>query len=76
MRVRSPTSLLEGTQTDDTRELRAHPVVLGRGVRLFGDNAQVSAFTLAHATSTPHGVLIARYVRSGEVRTGAFEAVE
>jgi dihydrofolate reductase len=53
-----------------------YPVVLGRGKRLFGDNAQVSAFTLAHSTSTPGGVLITRYVRSGEVRTGTFEEVE
>ena len=53
-----------------------YPVVLGRGKRLFGDNAQVSAFTLAHSTSTPSGVLITRYVRSGEVRTGTFEEVE
>jgi dihydrofolate reductase len=50
-----------------------YPVVLGRGKRLFGDTARASAFTLAHATSTPGGVLITRYVRSGEVRTGTFE---
>jgi hypothetical protein len=43
---------------------------------VFGDNAQVSAFTLVHSTSTPSGVLITRYVRSGEVRTGTFAAVE
>src|SRR5262245_27202638 len=49
------------------------PVVLARGKRLFGDNAQVSAFTLADSSSTPGGVLITRYVRSGEVRTGTFE---
>ena len=53
--------------------LLMYPVVLGRGKRLFGDNAQGSAFTLAHSTSTPGGVLITRYVRSGEVRTGTFE---
>jgi dihydrofolate reductase len=53
-----------------------YPVVLGRGKRLFGDNAQPSAFTQAHSTSTPGGVLITRYVRSGEVRTGTFEEVE
>jgi hypothetical protein len=38
--------------------------------------AQVSAFTLAHSTRTPGGVLITPYVRSGEVRTGTFEEVE
>ena len=53
-----------------------YPVVLGRGKHLFGDNAQVSAFTLAHSTSTPSGVLITRYVRSGEVRTGTYDETE
>lgn len=57
----------------DELRFQIYPVVLGRGKRLFGDNAQVSAFTLAHSTSTANGVLITRYVRSGEVRTGAFE---
>ena len=56
--------------------LMIYPVLLGRGKRLFGDNAQVSALTLAHSTSSPGGVLITRYVRSGEVRTGTFEEVE
>jgi hypothetical protein len=58
----------------DELRLLIYPVVLGRGKRLFGDNAQVSAFTLAHSNSTPGGVLITRYVRSGEVRTGTFES--
>jgi len=67
--------LLAAGLVDELR-LLIYPVVLGRGKRLFGDNAHVSAFTLAHSTSTPRGVLITRYVRSGEVRTGAFEEVE
>ncbi|MNC61508.1 hypothetical protein D3C75_1114550 [compost metagenome] len=33
------------------------------------------AFTLEKSISTPGGVLISRYVRSGEVRTGSFAAV-
>jgi dihydrofolate reductase len=67
--------LLAAGLVDELR-LVVYPVVLGRGKRLFGDNAQVSAFTLAHSISTPGGALINRYVRSGEVRTGAFEEVE
>lgn len=63
--------LLAGGLVDELR-FQIYPVVLGHGRRLFGDNAQASAFTLAHSTSTPGGVLITRYVRSGEVRTGAF----
>jgi dihydrofolate reductase len=56
----------------DELRLLIYPVVLGRGKRLFDDNAQASAFTLANSTSTPTGVLITRYVRSGEVRAVAF----
>ena len=67
--------LLAAGLVDELR-LVVYPVVLGRGKRLFGDNAQVSAFTLAHSISTPGGALINRYVRSGEVRTGTFEEVE
>lgn len=67
--------LLAAGLVDELR-LLIYPVILGRGKRLFGDNAQVSAFTLAHSTSTPGGVLITRYVRSGEVRTGTFDEVE
>ena len=49
-----------------------YPVVLGRGKRLFGDDAQASAFTLAQSASSPGGVLITRYVREGEVRTATW----
>jgi dihydrofolate reductase len=67
--------LLAAGLVDELR-LMIFPIVIGRGKHLFGDNAQASAFTLAHSTSTPGGVLITRYVRSGDVRTGAFEEVE
>jgi dihydrofolate reductase len=66
--------LLAAGLVDELR-LLIYPVLLGRGKRLFGDNAQASSFTLAHSTSTPSGVLITRYVRSGEVRTGTFDEV-
>ena len=64
--------LLAAGLVDELR-FQIYPVVLGRGKRLFGDNAEASAFTLAHSASTPNGVLVTRYVRDGEVRTGAFE---
>jgi dihydrofolate reductase len=63
--------LLAAGLVDELR-LMIYPLLLGRGKRLFGDDAQASAFALAHSTSTPSGVLITRYVRSGEVRTGTF----
>lgn len=67
--------LLAAGLVDELR-LMIYPVVLGHGKRLFGVNARPSAFTLAHSTSTPSGVLLTRYARSGEVRTGTFEEVE
>jgi dihydrofolate reductase len=63
--------LLAAGLVDELR-LMIYPVMLGRGKRLFGDDAQASAFTLSHSARTPGGVLINRYVRSGEVRTGTF----
>jgi dihydrofolate reductase len=66
--------LLAAGLVDELR-LMIYPVLLGRGKRLFGDNAQPSAFTLVHSTRTPSGVQLTRYARSGEVRTGVFEEV-
>jgi len=67
--------LLAAGLVDEFR-LMIYPVVLGHGKRLFGNNAQPSAFALAHSTRTPGGVLLNRYARSDEVRTGSFEEVE
>ncbi|HJP97038.1 MAG TPA: dihydrofolate reductase family protein [Rhodanobacteraceae bacterium] len=64
--------LLAAGLVDDFR-LMIFPVMLGRGKRLFGDDAQASAFALEHLARTPDGALITRYVRNGEVRTGSFE---
>lgn len=57
----------------DELRLQIYPVVLGRGKRLFDDNAKAAAFTLTHGAATSGGVLITCYVRSGEVRTGSFD---
>jgi dihydrofolate reductase len=67
--------LLAAGLVDELR-LQTYPIVLGRGKRLFGDNALASAFTLTHSSVTPHGVLIARYLRNGDVRTGTFREVD
>jgi len=66
--------LLAAGLVDELR-LVTCPVLLGRGKRLFGDDAQAAAFRVAQSTCTPGGVLITRYVRSGEVRTATW-AVE
>jgi dihydrofolate reductase len=64
--------LLAAGLVDELR-LLIYPILLGHGKRLFGDNAQASAFTLAHSIITPKGVLITRYAQSGEVRTGTLK---
>jgi dihydrofolate reductase len=58
----------------DELHLLTYPVVLGRGKRLFGDDASPSAFAVAQTACTPAGVIITRYVRDGDVRTGSFES--
>jgi dihydrofolate reductase len=63
--------LLAAGLVDELR-LVTYPVVLGRGKRLFDDNAQAAAFTLVDSITTQTGALITRYERSGEVRTGSF----
>lgn len=63
--------LLAAGLVDELR-LLIHPLLLGRGKRLFGDDAQAAAFKLVESATTPKGVLLAHYVCSGEVRTGSF----
>ena len=65
--------LLAAGLVDELR-LLVHPILLGRGKRLFDDRAKASAFRLAATRATSTGVLVSRYVRDGEVRTGAFDA--
>ncbi|HTK18336.1 MAG TPA: dihydrofolate reductase family protein, partial [Mucilaginibacter sp.] len=54
--------------------LNIHPVVLGKGKRLFGNDAMPRSFTLVESTATPSGVILANYKRAGEVKTGVMGA--
>ena len=65
---------LLATDLVDELRLLVYPVLLGRGKRLFDDGAQASTFRLAESQTTPAGVLVTRYVRDGEVRTGSPES--
>ena len=56
----------------DEMRLLIYPVVLGRGKRLFSDGAAPGAFKLVKSTIAPSGVIIATYVRDGDVKTGSF----
>ncbi len=62
---------LLATDLVDELRLLVYPVLLGRGKRLFDDRSQASAFRLEES-KTASNVLITRYVRDGEVRTGSF----
>ena len=64
---------LLATDLVDELRLLVYPVLLGRGKRLFDDHTQASAFRLEESKTSSTGVLVTRYVREGEVRTGSFE---
>jgi len=64
---------LLATDLVDELRLLVYPVLLGRGKRLFDDHTQASAFVLKESKTSSTGVLITRYARDGEVRTGSFE---
>lgn len=51
-----------------------HPVILGKGKKLFGDGAIPTAFQLVESTVTLGGVIIGHYCKTGEVRTGTIGA--
>jgi dihydrofolate reductase len=62
--------LLKHDLVDELR-LKIHPVILGKGKKLFNHQSQPSAFKLKEQVITSKGVIIARYERSGTVTTGA-----
>ena len=52
--------------------LKIFPVVLGSGKRLFAEGTIPAGFKLLESSNSPSGVIIASYVRAGEVKTGTF----
>jgi dihydrofolate reductase len=54
----------------DEMWLNIHPVLLGKGKKLFGDDAFPGAFVLKESHVTPKGVFLAHYQRAGDVQTG------
>ena len=57
----------------DQLNLLTFPVVLGKGKRLFAENAHPSAFKLKKSVTSPSGVVIASYERAGEITAGSFQ---
>lgn len=54
--------------------LKIHPLILGKGKKLFDKGAIPAAFILTESTVTPSGVIIVNYKRAGEVETGTVGA--
>lgn len=50
--------------------LKIHPLILGKGKKLFGDGMMAAAFRQTLIRVTTSGVVIVRYKRAGKVRTG------
>ena len=52
--------------------LKIFPITLGKGKRLFAEGTIPVGFKLLESGISPSGVIVARYVRAGEVKTGSF----
>jgi len=61
--------LLEHNLVDELW-LNIHPVLLGRGKRLFNDGAVPAAFEIIESKLTSTGVFMVNYKKAGEVKTG------
>jgi dihydrofolate reductase len=55
----------------DELHLMTFPIVLGRGKRLFADDARAAAFEVTRTVVSPRGAMLATYRRSGPVTTGS-----
>lgn len=64
--------LLVANDLVDELNLLVYPVLLGKGKRLFADAAAPGTFELVRSKVASNGVVIARYRRAGDVKTGSF----
>lgn len=53
--------------------LKIFPVAVGSGKRLFDDGSFAGGFELVETKTSPTGVIIANYRRTGGVKTGSFD---
>ncbi len=64
-------TLLKHDLVDEFR-LKIFPITLGKGKRLFAEGAFPAGFDLIESAISPKGVIVASYVRAGDVKTGSF----
>lgn len=62
-------TLLRHDLVDELR-LVTYPLTLGQGQKLFAEGTMPAAFALTDSTITSSGVIMANYIRAGEVETG------
>lgn len=53
--------------------LKIYPLTLGKGKRLFAEGTIPVAFEMVEAKTSPSGVIVANYKRSGDIKTGSFD---
>ncbi|WP_374949183.1 dihydrofolate reductase family protein [Mucilaginibacter sp.] len=63
--------LLLANDLVDELWLNIHPVLLGKGKKLFAKSAVPAAFKLAESTVTPGGLIMAHFKKNGEIKTGS-----
>lgn len=61
--------LLKNDLVDELR-LKFHPVILGKGKKLFDTGSVPGTYTLTASQTTTTGVIMATYKRAGDVKTG------
>ena len=66
--------LLLANDLVDEMCLMTYPLVLGQGKRLFADGALPRTFILTEGVVGKTGVIVARYQRGGEIKTGVVGA--
>ncbi|MBP1715094.1 MAG: dihydrofolate reductase [Deltaproteobacteria bacterium] len=64
-------TLLKHDLVDELR-LKIFPLTLGKGKRLFAEGTIPAGFQLLDCKISPSGVVVATYVRAGEIKTGSF----
>jgi dihydrofolate reductase len=67
---------LQAAALVDEYNVWTFPVVLGRGKRLFGENAKPSALRLTGTRVSSTGVVMSTYVPGGDIQPGSFPSAE
>ena len=64
-------TLLENDLVDELW-LKIFPVTIGSGRRLFEGGTRYAGFALVESSTSPNGVIVGRYRRAGDVKSGSF----